>query len=547
MPAHNATKPPPNPGKSHGDIVIGIDAGTSLIKAVAFQQDGVQLAVASTQNIYNQSDGAAAEQDMALTWRNTIATLQKLAEMVPHLAERTVGLAVTGQGDGTWLIDREGAPVGPALLWLDGRSAEIVEQIRARPEDSERYQITGTGLAACQQGPQLRWLLAHRPEQMARAATAFHCKDYLYYCMTGARVGSVCEGCFTFGDFRKRAYSDRVIEILGLTSHRHLLPDMIDGSENFHSLSADAAKLLGLRQGTPVCLGYLDVPCCALGGGLYDPINRPGFTIIGSTGIHLCLSYDGSDLRLNQARTGYTVPFPVAGCQLQMQTNMAATLNIDWGVDFARDILAAFGIARTRSEILDHYHEAMVAAPPGSLVYHPYILEAGERGPFNNARARAAFNNLTTKVKFPDMLRGVLEGLALASRHCYLAMNYQSGKDALHEIRLSGGAAKNPLFREIYAATLGLPLRVTSRSEVGAAGAAMMAAVALKHYPTMQVCTASWVTPYLSDREEVNPKLQPIYDHVFSTYLAALPGLDAVWKAQGNVKQPSPAQETVPA
>ncbi|MDI9348529.1 MAG: FGGY-family carbohydrate kinase [Candidatus Symbiobacter sp.] len=524
---------PPPPAKSDtSEIIIGLDAGTSLIKAVAFARDGTQLAVAAVPNVYTQPYGAAAEQDMALTWQNTIATLRQLADKIPNLARRAVALAVTGQGDGTWLMDQDGQPAGPALLWLDGRAAGIAQTLRSRPEDKERYRLTGTGLAACQQGPQMLWLLAHRPEQMARARTAFHCKDYLYYCLTGIRAGTACEGCFTFGDFRNRQYSDQVIEILGLKKYRPLLPDMVDGSEQTHPLSPDAAQLLGLAAGMPVCLGFLDVPCCALGGGLYDPLDRPGFTIIGSTGIHLCLSYSAEDACLNPERTGYTVPFPVAGSQLQMQTNMAATLNIDWVVDLARDILAAAGIDRQRLEILDHYQDAIAKAPAGAVLYHPYILEAGERGPFTNVQARASFNGLTSKVKFPDLLRGVFEGLALASRHCYSAMDYQSSNHPITEIRLSGGAAKNPVFRQIYAAILGKKVRTTARGEAGAAGAAMMAAVALRHYDTMQDCASEWVTPYLGEREEVDPALQKIYEKIYQAYLATLPGVENLWQVQ---------------
>src|SRR6218665_814525 len=98
----------------HQDLIIGIDAGTSVIKAVAFDLAGRQIAAASTPNQVLFGAHGAAEQDMERTWHDTAATLQALAQRLPNLAARTVALAATAQGDGTWLIDAAGQPVGPA-------------------------------------------------------------------------------------------------------------------------------------------------------------------------------------------------------------------------------------------------------------------------------------------------------------------------------------------------------------------------------------------------------------------------------------------------
>ncbi|MGB9141422.1 MAG: FGGY family carbohydrate kinase, partial [Aestuariivirga sp.] len=104
-------------------VLIGIDAGTSVIKSVAFTIEGDQLASAAITNIYETLADGGAEQDMAQTWRDSAATLKQLSEKVPNLARRLIAISVTGQGDGMWLVDRAGEPVAPAWLWLDARSA----------------------------------------------------------------------------------------------------------------------------------------------------------------------------------------------------------------------------------------------------------------------------------------------------------------------------------------------------------------------------------------------------------------------------------------
>jgi len=110
------------------DIIIGIDAGTSVIKSVGFTVSGEQLAVAALPNVYETLANRGVEQDMRRTWTDTAMTLRMLAEKVPELAERVAAIAVTGQGDGTWLIDEAGEPLAPAWLWLDARAASIAEE-----------------------------------------------------------------------------------------------------------------------------------------------------------------------------------------------------------------------------------------------------------------------------------------------------------------------------------------------------------------------------------------------------------------------------------
>ena len=108
------------------DILIGIDAGTSVIKSVAFSLTGEQIAVAARPNVYETPGPGQVEQDMLRTWADCAATLRDLSELTPNLAARAAALAVTAQGDGSWMIDADGEPVGGGLLWLDSRAADLV-------------------------------------------------------------------------------------------------------------------------------------------------------------------------------------------------------------------------------------------------------------------------------------------------------------------------------------------------------------------------------------------------------------------------------------
>ncbi|WP_315784598.1 FGGY-family carbohydrate kinase [Bradyrhizobium sp. SZCCHNPS1003] len=507
------------------DVIIGIDAGTSVIKAVAFSRDGRQLGDFAIPNSYTTLPGGRVEQDMERTWTDTVAALRGLSGALPNLAHRVAAIAVTGQGDGTWLIDADGHPVAPALLWLDSRAAGFVEAFRGGERNVAHYQRTGSGLNACQQGAQLAWLQAHDEELLGRAGTAFHCKDWLYFKLTGERVTDPSEATFSCGDFRKRGFDGEAARLIGIADAARLFPDVVDGVATTHGLTATAAAETGLPEDVPVSLGYVDVICNALGGGLYDPTPEVGCTIIGSTGMHMRLVNGADAVRLNAEATGYTMPFPVPGHYAQMQSTMAATLNIDWLLDVARGVLAMEGIARSRNDLIRRLDERVLAAKAGELLYHPFISDAGERGPFVSHEASAQLIGLRIRHGYWDLMRAVMEGLAFAARDCYAAMG-----PLPTEIRLTGGAARSRALGAILGAALGSTIRVCRREEAGASGAAMIAAVATGLYSDMMICAEEWVRPYLDEPQAPDAALAERYAQLFPAYVEARLAARPVWK-----------------
>ncbi len=508
------------------DILIGIDAGTSVIKSVAFDLGGRQVGVASVPNRYTTRPDGAAFQPLSQTWADCARTLRDLAAKVPDLARRTAGIAVTAQGDGTWLVGAGNEPVTDGWLWLDARAAALVRKMRGLPTDRARFEATGTGLNACQMGAQLAHMEATTPELLDRAEVSLHPKDWLYLNLTGQRVTDPCEATFTFGNFRTRGYDDAVIDVLGLTKRRRLLPEIADGTEVTHPLTETAAHETGLLAGTPVSLGFVDVVCTALGAGIHTPDGgTAGCTVIGSTGMHM-RARQAEDVQLNEDRTGYVMLLPLPGMVAQMQSNMAATLNIDWALRLAGDLMADMGVAVSQADLIGRIEGWLTASAPGQLLYHPYISDAGERGPFVDSAARASLVGLSIGHRFPDLVRAVIEGLGLAAHDCYAAMG-----DMPAEIRLTGGAARSTGLRRILAAAIGAPTRVSAREEAGAAGAAMMSAVAIGAYSDMEACIADWVVPQLGPAEAPDPAAMRTYARLYPTYRTTRLALSPVWSA----------------
>src|ERR1700733_11521000 len=266
------------------DILLGIDAGTSVIKSVAFSLAGEQVAVAARPNVYQTLGG-------------------ELGERIPNLAHRAAAVGVTAQGDGSWLIDAAGEPVGGGLLWLDSRAASLVSDYLRTDAYADHYALTGSGLNACMASAQLAWMKRWQPERIARAATCFHCKDWLYFKLTGDRVTDPSEGNFTFGNYRTREYEPSILEGMGIADCARLLPPMIEGANERGTLSAAGAVETLLPEGLPVSLAYLDVVCTGLGGGLCDPVGDVGVSILGSTRMHMRYVSTPDDVRLNKDRS----------------------------------------------------------------------------------------------------------------------------------------------------------------------------------------------------------------------------------------------------
>jgi erythritol kinase len=242
--------------------------------------------------------------------------------------------------------------------------------------------------------------------------------------------------------------------------------------------------------------------------------------------MHMRLAPDPAAIRLNAERSGYTMAFPVPGTAAQMQSNMAATLNIDWLLDLACEILGSQGVTRKRGDLLAGLDDRILEREPCRLLFHPYISRAGERGPFLDSAARAQFIGLDSSVGYADLMRAVFEGLCHAARDCYAAMG-----PIPSEIRLTGGAARSKALTPMLAGALGEPVRRAGREEAGAAGAAIMTAIQQGVYANVAAATAEWVDPLLGERTLPDAQIAAAFARSFPVYLETRKAMRPIWRA----------------
>lgn len=196
------------------------------------------------------------------------------------------------------------------------------------------------------------------------------------------------------------------------------------------------------------------------------------------------------------------------------------------------------GIEKSKSDLLAHVDHWLAEAKETPLLFHPYISEAGERGPFVDAAARASFVGLSINHGFGDMVHAVFDGLAFAARDCYAEMGPLPAR-----VRLSGGAARSASLRRILGGALGASIQTSEREEAGAAGAAMIAAVSLGIHPTMADCVREWVRPHHRPAEPADKDLARRYDAIFPAYKQSRLALEPVWHALSNATGTGNQQE----
>ncbi|MEU6142471.1 FGGY-family carbohydrate kinase [Streptomyces sp. NPDC047081] len=425
-------------------MYVGIDVGTSTVKAAAFDAGGRELAVAA-RPVGLALHGGVVEQDMEEVYSAVVAVLGELTTRVPGPVELA---GLTGQGDGVWLVDKDGLPVRAAASWMDGRAHELLDQWLEDGTFEAVFRRTGSAMFPGCPGPLLAWFDRYEPKALDAAATALYCKDMVFRRLTGAPATTdVSDASMPFLDPRTRTYDNRVVELLGLTHRRGLLAPIGD------PVAVAEARGEGLPAGTRVANGPYDLPACALGAGVTVP--GDGLLIVGTCLASLVAT---TDLDLSGEPAGLYISTDRPGHRLRAMPAMVGTAALDW-------VLSTTGVHHEEVDAL------LADTPPGAngVRVLPYFAPSGERAPFVEPRLRAQLTGVSLESTKGDLVRATCEGIGFAARHCLAAAGLTGS------LAVCGGGTRSPVWMRLLADVLGRPLRVVE-GEVGARGAVLAAA-----------------------------------------------------------------------
>ncbi len=499
-------------------LLLGIDAGTSVVKAVLYQTDGTPLAMESTKLKIESVHPLWMEVDMNAVWQAVLKTVSSLVNSASVRPEEILAVGVTGQGDGCWLVTEDGSPVRSAILWADGRAADQVKAWFSDGTAESAFSVNGSVVFPGSQAAILHWLKRMEPESLAKSRWALYCKDWLHLNLTGELCTDPSDASLPFFNIAKRRYDPLLLSLYGIEDLEHLLPPVRPATQIGGRLRKEAAEQMGLAPDTPVVTGPFDIVACSIGTGTLR--DGEGYTILGST----CLSgMVMSRCHPEPKDVGMTICHRDPDKWLRVMGVMMGTPNIDWFLKELGGNLHSQALTRKRS-LFQHMDEAVSGIPAGAegVLYLPYLSPSGERAPFVKATARAQFTGLTINHTDLHLLRAVLEGVAFSIRDSYEHMPVP-----ISDIKLTGGGARSAVWPQIIADVTGKAVSIPAVEETGTLGAALNAAVAIGLFSDLGEAVHHCVR--MTRRFEPDLKNRSLYDEMFGLYRKTYKTMWELW------------------
>lgn len=436
-------------------MFLGLDLGTSGLKAILTDGDGVVKATAEATYANPHPQQGWSEQDPADWITACESVLDQLKAAAPKALADLRGIGLSGHMHGATLVDGQGDVLRPCILWNDTRAAKEAAWMDAQPD---MHAITGNIVFPGFTAPKLLWLEKHEPDVFAKIAKVLLPKDYLRFWLTGGYVGDMsdCAGT-SWLDVGKRDWSDQALA----TGHmrRDQMPDLVEGSAPSGDLRDTLRSRWGITGPVVVAGGAGDNAAAACGAGCFA--EGQGFVSLGTSGVLLAAKESYAP---DAASAVHTFCHAVPDRWYQMGVILAATDCLNWlSRQLGKDPATLIGLLPD------------TISGPSNLLFLPYL--SGERTPHNDAGVRGAFIGLDVAHGPADLTQAVVEGVAFALRDCLAALN-GTGTN-LNSVLAMGGGTRSPYWRETLATVLNLPLEVPAGGEFGGAlGAARLAITA---------------------------------------------------------------------
>src|SRR5271167_194111 len=487
-------------------MLLGIDVGTGGTRAVLIDRAGKVLASFASEHAAIRSEHIGwAEQDPEDWWRaarEAIAGAMAAGEVTGSDIE-AVGL--TGQMHGCVMLDADGAVLRPALIWCDQRTQPQCDWLTEKIGFERLIELTCNPALPNFTLTKLLWVHEHEPELFSRIAHVLCPKDYVRYRLTGEFAMDMQEASGTLLlDVTHRRWSAEVAEAAGIPMS--WLPRLFEGPEICARISTAGAGATGLAAGTPVAAGAGDQGAGAVGMGILTPGSVSA--TIGTSGVVFAATDAPTKDRLGRL---HTFCHAAPGVWHVMGVTNGAGLSLRYFRDtFAPD--SSYDQLTARAE----------KAPAGAdgLLWTPYLF--GERTPHLDPDARAAFVGITASHSQGHFIRAVLEGVALSLRDTF-TLFHELGVP-VKAIRLGGGGARGPLWRQIQADVYGHPVELLEAEEGGAFGAALLAGTGIGVWPSVEAACATTVRV----AETIAPKCAAVMDQGYARYRRIYPALKMI-------------------
>ena len=491
------------------EYLLAHDLGTSGNKAVLYRTDGSLVKSITHPYPLRISNANCAEQNPMHWWEAVCATTKALTENI-HPSE-ILAVSFSGQMMGCVCVDADGEPLRDAMIWADMRSSGQEKQIRDKMGEEEFYRITGHRISPSYSATKLMWVRDNEPEVYRNTYKMLNAKDFIILKLTGNFVTEPSDASSTcLLDLNTQKWSEDLIKLCSLSMDK--MPDILRSIDIAGYVSAKAAAECGLLAGTPVICGGGDGVCAAVGTGAVDE-GKANCCLGTSSWISFASSAPVLDEKMTTFNFAHIVPGYVMPCGT-MQCGGGA---LSWAVEQ----FCTFGKKADevgKAELYEDVCRAVEQSPVGAkgLIFLPYLM--GERSPRWNGKARGTLTGLTLEHNTGDILRSVMEGVAM---NLSLILDaFQSRNAGIDSLVLIGGGARNAVWRQILADVLGVTVRIPDYlEEATSMGAAITAGVGIGAFPDFHVIDrflkmkATYTTDIVKNKQY--QKMREIFDSAY--------------------------------
>ncbi len=495
--------------------VIGIDSGTSVVKAVLFDLEGHELEVVARSTPVEEPHFGWSEFDIEVEWDEIAQATRELITKT-GIDSREVGAVGICAKQGTCFLDEDGAPVRMATLWNDGRCAKDLDEWEADGRLDATFEETSNWLMTSDRNLILPWIRKNEPGVLDKTRWIVSPANWVAFKLTG-EFGANPTDFYAQVD-ETRQISRKVLETAEIEDLIDRFPEIGDVGRVVGSITPEAALTSGFAEGTPVVNMGWDAMSSTAGGGAVDP--GQANIILGTSGCILVVS----PKFVREPKLGIMSVHNVPEHWLQFIAPLTGTPNTDWynGNFTFEDRVAAAQQGRSVYELFD---DELSRVPAGSygVVYHPYMNAAGERAPFTNTNARGNFFGLNLRSDRHVMQRAVYEGMAFSNRHCLDAYTFP-----VKDVCLTGGGTNSPVWCQIFADVLNVPIKRMVGREFGARGAAWNAAWAAGMFTSWREARDAFC--HEGSVYVPNPDNVKIYEDLYEIYKEIPALLSPAWK-----------------
>ena len=453
-----------------GEALLGLDLGTSSLKAVLFDRAGRVLAAAARDYPLSHPAPGWVEQDPREWWEALVGAVR---EVLAAAAVTPAAVGICSQSSALVAVDEAGEPLGPAPTWLDRRAGAECDLVRATLGEDRLLQLSGNRLDPSYILPKALWLRMHEPERFARARHFLHANGFLIHRLTGVASTDLTEGGMSLlYDMATADWSPEILDRFDLPAEK--LPPLTPPAQVVGEVTRAAAAATGLAEGVPVVAGCMDLLAAATGAGVVE--EGQSFLVIGTATVL------ASVLR---------VPQPHADLQMHnhaVPDRWVHAANVDYGgaaLSWLRGVLGQAGADLTYEQMA--CLAQATSGPAADLLFLPYMV--GQRAPLWDDDCRGVFFGLQPEHTAGHLIRAVIEGNALALGRVQ-ALQEKVHRRPVEEIHISGGQSNLPLVNQTVADVTGRPVLVMDAPEVTCHGAALLAGLGAGLYASPAELTA---------------------------------------------------------